>query len=234
MGAVLCGLVACAPVTPAGALRDTRAPVRLVVTASAASSTYRNPVFARDFPDPNVLKVGPDYYVYGATTGWEPAGHLFPILILRSCDLAHWRYVGNAFARAPGWGSGDWWAPVVVAHKNASDMYYVGKNASGTPCVAVALAARPQGPYVHQRVVGCGDAKGIGYIDPAPLLDADGKAYLYVSVDNPFDSPYPDISALPLAPDLLRQDGPRRALFSVSQDWEHGAGYTTVDGVLAG
>jgi len=136
MGAVLCGLVACAPVAAAGALRDTRARVRLVVTASAASSTYRNPVCARDVPDPNVLKVGPDYYVYGATTGWEPAGHLFPILILRVCDLAHWRYVGDAFARAPGWGSGDWWAPVVVAHKGASDMYYM----------AVALASGVASP----------------------------------------------------------------------------------------
>jgi len=57
-------------------------------------ATYRNPVFARDFPDPSVLKVGADYYAYATTTGWESYDHLFPIL--HSRDLAHGSYAGPA------------------------------------------------------------------------------------------------------------------------------------------
>ena len=202
--------------------------VRARAGAVTTVGTYRNPVFARDFPDPNVLKVGADYYAYATTTGWEPTGHHFPIL--HSRDLAHWNYVADAFASAPAWGVGDWWAPDVIAYKGVYYMYYVGKNQAGTHCVAVATAARPVGPFTPRRVIGCGDAKGIGYIDPAPLVAADGKAYLYVSVDNPFDSPYPDISVLPLAGDLMRQSKPRKALFSVSQAWEHSNVGTTVEG----
>jgi len=36
---------------------------------SPAPSTYRNPVFAQDIPDPSVLKVGREYYAYGAPRG---------------------------------------------------------------------------------------------------------------------------------------------------------------------
>jgi len=60
-----------------------RSPVR----PASAVPAYRNPVFARNFPDPSVLKVGADYYAYATTTGWEPLDHLFPIL--RSRDLVH-------------------------------------------------------------------------------------------------------------------------------------------------
>ncbi len=132
-------------------------------------STYRNPVFARDFPDPSVLKVGADYYAYATTTGWESYDHLSPVL--RSRDLAHWSYAGDAMTSSPAWGVGDWWAPDVIAAKGVYYMYYVGKDlSSGLHCVAVATASKPAGPFTHRNVIGCGDASGHGYIDPAPLI----------------------------------------------------------------
>src|SRR5690348_12649996 len=85
----LCGALAAAWIAPRAQAGHAAASF-----ASARAATYRNPVFSRDFPDPDVLKVGGDYYAYGTTTGWESFDHLFPIL--RSRDLTHWRYVGDA------------------------------------------------------------------------------------------------------------------------------------------
>ncbi len=193
--------------------------------AATRPATYQNPVYAPDFPDPSVLKVGDDYYAYSTTTGWEPTDHLFPIL--RSRDLVHWRYVADAMPSSPAWGTGDWWAPDVIAYKGTYYMYYVGLGfKANTHCVAVATATKPTGPFTHRHIIGCGDEKGQGYIDPAPLIESNGKAYLYVSVDDP----YHNISVIPLKADLIHAAGPRKELFTLTQAWEHGANFSTVEG----
>lgn len=194
-------------------------------THAAAGEMYRNPVFARDFPDPNVLKVGRDYYAYSTETAWEAPNRLFPIL--HSRDLVHWRYVGDALTSMPIWGDGDWWAPDVIAHNGTYYMYHVGKSMnSGLHCIGVATAKRPTGPFKEQGVIGCSDDKGRGYIDPDPFIDTDGKAYLYISVDDPYHS----ISVIPLKKDLLQAAGPRKELFTLSQPWENGPYFSTVEG----
>jgi len=197
-----------------------------------AAATYTNPVFAQDFPDPAAIRVGRDYYAYSTSTAWEPQGHIFPIL--HSTDLVHWRYIGDAMAQTPAWALTDFWAPSVIASRGRYYMYYVGKGLTqNAHCIGVAVARSPAGPFADHGVVACGDAMGVGYIDPAPLIDDNGRAYLYVSVDNPRDSPHADISVLPLSADLLHQSGPRHELFTVSQAWEHGIGYTTNEGPFA-
>lgn len=193
-------------------------------TAGTARQTYRNPVFARDFPDPFVLKVGRAYYAYGTTTAWQPLNHLFPIL--RSTDLVHWRYVADAFTSAPDWSTTDWWAPDVLVRKGIYYLYYVGHSImTGQHCIGVATAKRPTGPFTDHGSIACADHTGQGYIDPDPFIDGNGKAYLYLSVDNPYHS----ISVLPLAADLLHAAGTRKQLFTLSQPWEHGLYFSTVE-----
>lgn len=212
----LIGLVAVMALAILGTL-----PPRPVVAAQPA--TYANPVFARDFPDPMVLRQGPhSYYAYATTTGWEMLGAHFPIL--HSTDLVHWTYAGDIFHQDPTWAGGDYWAPSVIARKGTYYAYYVGMK--GTHCVAVATARTPTGPFTTRDVIGCGDATGNGYIDPAPFIDTNGRAYLYISVDNPEHT----ISVIPLSADLLRAAGPRRTLFGLSQNWEHGQNFSTVEG----
>lgn len=204
------------------------APARLLAASRAPAvqhGTYRNPVFDRPFPDPQVLRVGSDYYAYGTTLPWEPQDHLFPIL--HSRDLVHWTYVGDAFTSSPNWGLGDWWAPDVIERHGTFYLYYVGKGVkAGVHCVAVATAHKPTGPFTPRTIIGCGDTKGQGYIDPAPLVDTNGKAYLYVSVD----APYHNISIIPLKNDLVHAAGPRKELFGLSQSWEFGPSFSTVEG----
>lgn len=187
----------------------------------AAGST--SPVYAADFPDPMVLHSGSAYYAYSTQTSWEKAGTVFPIL--RSTDLVNWTYAGDAFAGAPHWGSGDWWAPDVIQQGSTFYLYYAGLNFGKVHCLGVATSARPTGPFVDQGVLSCGNATGSGYIDPMAYVDETG-AWLYFSVDGPHHS----ISVLPLTPDLLHVAGPRVELFGVTQDWEHGPAWTTVEG----
>jgi xylan 1,4-beta-xylosidase len=183
--------------------------------------TFTNPVFKQDFPDPMVLRVSQhDYYAYGTSTSWERG--YFPIL--HSTDLVHWKYVSDAFKRLPTWSTGDFWAPGVVKHGKTYYMYYTGKR--GTHCVAVATASSPKGPFKQRNVIGCGDAGGTGYIDPALFIAKDGKAYLYFSVDDPQHH----ISVLPMKSDLIHPAGSPQALFGITQDWEHGKNFSTVEG----
>ena len=147
---------------------------------------------------------GHDYYLYAT-------GDRFPIW--RSPDLVHWANVGTAFTERPVWTvqSGDWhpWAPAVARCPEATApscfiLYYTALHGTLTPrphCVGVALSSAPGGPFTDLgpltaedggvdasgRPIGCGDDAGYGNIDPAPFVDADGRAYLYVSTDRRCD-----------------------------------------------
>jgi beta-xylosidase len=133
-------------------------------------------------------------------------------------------------------------------------LYYVGYSARfSVNCVAVASAMSPLGPFVDQgplsngaldaqgRPIGCGDDVGYGNIDPAPFQDSDGRAYLYVSTDfqcrggagacRPGHSVLrPTVSAMALAPDLLRVSGGRVPLFHGTQAWQRSGSQKVVEG----
>ncbi len=190
--------------------------------SGVAAVTYRNPVLSRDFPDPMVLRMNAhSYYAYGTTPKWSPGD--FPIL--HSTDLVHWAFVGSIFKSDPSWSSGDLWAPDVVHVGATFYAYYTGRGAQGH-CIAVATASTPVGPFRQRKVVACGDRSGKGYIDPDLFVDTDGNAYLYVSVDAPVHT----ISVLPMKRSLLAPAGPRRELFGLTQSWEWGKDFSTVEG----
>jgi beta-xylosidase len=183
---------------------------------------YSNPVFRKPFPDPMVLRLGRhDYWAYGTSVTWE-VGY-FPIL--HSSDLVHWRYAGDAFKSFPSWSSGDFWAPDVVKRGRTYYFYYVGRGTLGH-CIGVATASAARGPFKPRNVIGCGDANGLGWIDPDLYIGPDGEAYLYVSVDGPPHS----IAVIPMQHDLIHKAGASQRLFGVSQSWEENEGLSTVEG----
>jgi beta-xylosidase len=148
-------------------------------------------------------------------------------------------------------------------------LFYTGLSEQyATNCVAVATATTPGGPFTDRgplagpalgqlangllgplvgllntivRPIGCGDGEGYGNIDPAPFVDSDGRAYLYVSTDwacppssilcAPVNSELlPTISVIPLGPSLLAASGPRTPLFSGDQEWEQAPLASVVEG----
>lgn len=145
---------------------------------------YENPVLARDFPDPAVLRVEGTWYAYATQNGaGEAAIH---IQVARSRDLVHWEYLGAAMPAKPDWArrkaNQRLWAPHVVhdAALGRYVMYYSAEPDQGTgKCLAVATAARPEGPFVDAgRPLLCGTAAE--HIDPMAFDDpASGRKLLY-------------------------------------------------------
>ncbi len=213
------------------------------------SPTYANPV-AGSVADPSVVDAGDgghDFHLYAT-------GALFPIW--RSPDLVHWTEIGTAFRERPSWTapSGDWhpWAPAVIRGPAAPSrfvLYYAARHGTlpARPhCVGVAVSSTPDGPFTDLGPlaaadggaaglpIGCGDDTGYGNIDPAPFVDADGRAYLYVSTDRRRDGSggsvlEPTISVIPLTADLLHAAGPRTPLLKGGGGWELSGGLPLVE-----
>src|SRR5512141_267977 len=99
--------------------------------ADNGNGTYSNPLFYEEFSDPDMIRVGADYYLTGTTM------HTMPGLpTLHSRDLINWTLLGYAFDRldlGPDfrlengkeiYGQGIW-APCIRYHKGA---YYIFAN----------------------------------------------------------------------------------------------------------
>jgi beta-xylosidase len=188
---------------------------------AAARDGYENPVFAREFPDPSVLRVGGHYFAYGTAVRWGRRTRLLPIL--RSRDLLHWRHVGDVFRRPPRWSGGHWWAPAALRHGRRTYLFYsASRRGDGRHCVAVAVGRRPTGPFRTRRLLTCARGAG-GAIDPAPFRDRDGRAYLLFARTHARCGVLPGrcgIAIVRLRHDLLGTVGRARPLVGISQPWE--------------
>ncbi|MDT7543451.1 MAG: hypothetical protein QOE33_3355 [Acidobacteriota bacterium] len=136
--------------------------------------TYLNPVHARDFPDPYVLKFAGEYFAY--CTGFWSDGRCFGVM--RSRDLIVWEELAGALAPLPGHHT-CYWAPEVSYRDGKFLMYYSVGNET-LMHVRIAVAERPEGPFVdsghrltHEEFA----------IDPHVFVDADGARYLFYATD---------------------------------------------------
>ena len=155
---------ACAP-RPAGS----RAEPGYAESAGAAAR-YRNPIIHADYSDPDVIRVGDDFWMTASSFGSVPA-----LPILHSRDLVHWRIVNHAIPRmppefdVPQHGNGVW-APS-IRHHDGQFWIYWGDPDRG---IYMVKTRDPLGAWEPPVLVHA--AKG--WIDPTPLWDDDGEAYL--------------------------------------------------------
>ena len=63
-------------------------------TADNGNGTFTNPLFYDEFSDPDILRVGDDYYLAGTTMHTVPG-----VNILHSKDLVNWEQVSYCFDR---------------------------------------------------------------------------------------------------------------------------------------
>ena len=63
-------------------------------TAARTHRTYRNPVLNADWSDPDVVRVGDDFYLTASSFGRVPG-----LPLLHSRDLVNWTLVGHALER---------------------------------------------------------------------------------------------------------------------------------------
>ena len=161
-------------------------------------SHYINPIINADYSDPDVCRVGNDFYMTSSSFNCFPG-----LQILHSTDLVNWEIIGAALMDYPGqywddskaWetlgqdldtaaenppGAQEWrtvpqhgngvWAPAIRYH-NGEFYIYCGDPDRG---VFMVKTSDPRGRWSDPVWV----VKAKGYIDPCPLWDEDGKAYL--------------------------------------------------------
>lgn len=151
---------------------------------AAAARTYTNPVVARNFPDPFVLRHGDVYYAFG-TTGQGRAADGRVFTLLTSNNLVDWQDRGGALTAPAGTEEADFWAPEVVLHKSVFYLYYSrGGGAIGASVghqLHVATSTKPEGPYTEVAALPVPDSQFT--IDAHPFLDTDGQWYLFYARD---------------------------------------------------
>lgn len=143
-----------------------------VWTSDQGDGTYKNPILYADYSDPDVIRVGEDYFMTASSFNCAPG-----LPILHSKDMVNWRLVNHALPiqvperhfSVPQHGNGVW-APSIRYHNKHFYIYW------GDPDFGIYMV-KTQDPFgVWDPPVLVMEAKGA--IDPSPLWDDDGKAYL--------------------------------------------------------
>ena len=142
-------------------------------TSDNGNGTYTNPLFFDEFSDPDLIRVGKDYYLTGTTM------HCFPGLpVLHSKDLVNWEFLsyacpqldlGPAFRLEEGkniYGQGIW-APSFRYYKG---VFYIFSNVNRQH-TQLFTASNPAGPWKHT-------ALNCSLHDLSVLFDDDGKVYV--------------------------------------------------------
>lgn len=147
--------------------------VSQVWSADLGNGQYKNPIINADYSDPDVVRVGDDYYMTASSFCDIPG-----LPILHSKDLVNWTLIGHAIAEMPEYAQfapdpshgNAVWAPSIRYHDGEFYIYY------GDPDLGIFMTKtkNPAGPW--EPLVHVHKAKGI--IDTCPFWDEDGKAYI--------------------------------------------------------
>lgn len=142
-------------------------------TADNGNGTFSNPLFFDEFSDPDLIRVGRDFYLTGTTM------HSMPGLpILHSRDLVNWRFLayaldrldlGPAFRLEDGknvYGRGIW-APCFRYHNGT---FYIFSNVNGEK-TQLFRASSPAGPWTRTPMK-------VSLHDLSVLFEDDGRAYV--------------------------------------------------------
>lgn len=141
-------------------------------SADLGDGTFMNPVLYADYSDPDVVRLGDDYWMTASSFSHVPG-----LPILHSRDLVHWTLVGHALSRlvpeqvfrVPQHGNGVW-APAIRHHDGRFWIYYPDPDFG----IYVTTAVDPRGEWSPPVLV----LPGKGLIDPCPLWDEDRSVWL--------------------------------------------------------
>ncbi len=116
-----------------------------VWVSDQGDGTYKNPVLHSDYSDPDVVRVGEDFYMTSSSFNAAPG-----LPILHSRDLVNWKLIGHALDRqvpvehfkTPQHGNGVW-APSIRYHNDAFYIYW------GDPDFGIYMvkSENPEGPW---------------------------------------------------------------------------------------
>jgi beta-xylosidase len=160
IAAVLCGICA---------VRGADVPISW---GDQGDGTYKNPILKSDFSDPDIVRVGADFYLVASDF------HYVGMQVLHSRDLVNWQIIGQVFDKLTmdpkydqmnAYGQGTW-APSIRYHNGEFYIYVC------TPYDGLFMwhTKNPAGPWSATVTV----KKIPQWEDPCPFWDDDGQAYL--------------------------------------------------------
>lgn len=141
---------------------------------------FQNPVFNKDFPDPNLVKAPDGYfYAYSTQANWGSGTLVMPIL--RSRDLVNWEEMGAALEKRPGWKEkGGIWAPDAVWYNGLYRLYYSYSTwGDPNPGIGLAVSETPAGPFRDLGKVFLSKEIGVDNSIDAFFIEDNGKPYLF-------------------------------------------------------
>lgn len=150
---------------------------------TSAQTTLVNPILTGFYPDPSIVKVGPDYYLVNSTFSYFPG-----LPIMHSKDLKNWKQIGNVIDRPEQMDfmgerlTRGLFAPGISYHKGT---FYVTCTDIDHDGNFVVTAKNPAGPWSNP--VKLPQVRGI---DPSIYFDeGTDKAYIIYNSDAPDRKP---------------------------------------------
>ena len=133
--------------------------------------TYTNPVVYTDYSDPDVIRVGRDYFCVASSFCNSPG-----LPVLHSTDLLHWKMISYGVEKLPyeryelpqhGCGV---WAPAIRYHEGEFVIFFPMPDEG----IFMVKTKDPWGKWSEPVAV----FEGKGWIDPCPFFDEDGRVYM--------------------------------------------------------
>lgn len=140
------------------------------------NGTYKNPLLNADYSDPDIIRVGTDFFMVASEF------HFMGMPVLHSKDLVNWTIIAQIYTRMtqdPGYdsfnryGRGSW-APSIRYYNNKYWVYFCTPDEG----LYMSTATNPAGPWSALYEV----KRISNWEDPCPFWDDDGQAYLGHSV----------------------------------------------------
>lgn len=132
---------------------------------------YKNPIIHADYSDPDVVRVGEDYFMVASSFNMSPC-----LPILHSKDLVNWEIINHVSKKLPyekynlpRHGEGVW-APSIRYHDGELWVFFSMPDEG----IFMSKTKDPFGKWSPLHLV----KEVKGWIDPCPFWDDDGQAYL--------------------------------------------------------
>ncbi len=174
--------------------------------ADLGDGNYRNPIIFADYSDPDVVRVGEDFYLVASSFNCTPG-----LPILHSRDLVNWTIINHALKNLPdsryvevqpGCGV---WAPAIRFHAGKYWIFFPTPDEGIYVTTATHPAEKWSEPHLMQA--------GKGLIDPCPFWDDDGQAYLVHAYAGSRAGIKHRLRVCPMAPDGSKLLGEGKIVF---------------------
>lgn len=132
---------------------------------------YHNPILCADYSDPDIVRVGDDFFMVSSSFNHMPA-----LPILHSTDLVNWTIINHVFKALPLAGFDEYqpgkgvWAPSIRWHNEKLWVFFSTPDEGIFMCQTDDAWGEWSAPHCVQP------AKG--WIDPCPFWDDNGDAWL--------------------------------------------------------